>query len=332
MSAPLNIAQAADLVDLSIQNVYEKSSEPDVNYDKYFNVRKTEDYYEKDSSLSGLGEADFVDENGVIISDTPVQGYKKTYTQNMVGVIVPFTFKMWKFGIKKRDLDNAAKELKGSVARKKERLCAERVDNFNSTSYTHSGQGGTRVITITGGDGLAAGTHSHTREDGGSNMNNVVYDGTTYSLPLDYPGLKAAHRTAGLMVDPRGNPRIPDLDYIVVKKNSANHFKAKELKKALESGKIPESFDHDGAGVPSFEICALEYLQNASYWAMFDSKRALSDEEGFQFIESQAAMLDPVNVVYKTKEIQTSVTTLFDLGHNDVTRSWVFSAADNATS
>ncbi len=77
MSAPLNIAQAADLVDLSIQNVYEKASEPTVSYPKYFNVRKTEDYYDKDSSLSGLGEADFVDENGIIISDVPVQGYKK---------------------------------------------------------------------------------------------------------------------------------------------------------------------------------------------------------------------------------------------------------------
>lgn len=330
MSAPLNIAQAADLVDVSIQNVYPKASEPDVMYPKYFNVRQTEDYYEKDSSLSGLGEADFVDENGVIISDVPVQGYKKIYTQNMVGVILPFTFKMWKFGIKKRDLNNVAKELKASVARNKERLCAQRIDNFALTSYTYNGQGSSRVITITGGDGLAAGTPNHTREDGGSNMNNVVYDGTTYNLPLDYSGLKAAHRTAGLMVDPRGNPRIPDLDTLVVKKNSSNHFKAKELKKAIENNKIPESFDNDGSGVPSFEIVALEYLQNANYWGMFDSKKALSDEEGFQFVESQAPMLDPVNVVYKTKEIQTSVTTLFDLGHNDVTRSWVFSKGDQS--
>lgn len=326
----MNIAQAADLVDLSIQNIYEKSSEPTLSYPKYFNVRTTEDYYEKDSSLSGLGEADFVDENGVIISDTPVQGYKKTYTQNMVGVIVPFTFKMWKFGIKKRDLNNAAKELKASVARKKERLCAERLDNGMATNYSHQGQGSTRVISTVGGDGLAAFSSAHTREDGGSNMNNVVYDGTTYNLPFDYAAVKAAYRTAGLMVDPRGNPRIPDLNVLVCKKNSAVHFKAKEIKKAIETGKIPESNDNDGSGVNSFEIVALDYLTHQNYWAMFDNTRALTDEEGFQFIESQAPMLDPVNVVYKTKEIQTSVTTLFDLGHNDVTRSWVFSAGTSA--
>jgi len=46
--APLNIAQAADLVDLSIQNVYSKTSEPEVMYSKYFNTRSTEDYYEKE--------------------------------------------------------------------------------------------------------------------------------------------------------------------------------------------------------------------------------------------------------------------------------------------
>ena len=323
----MNIAQAADLVDLSIQKVFEKASEPDVRYPKYFKTRKTEDYYEKDSSLSGLGEADFVDENGVILSDVPVQGYKRVFTQNMVGVLIPFTFQMWKFGIKKRDLDNVAKELKASVARRKERLCAERIDNGMATSYTTNGQSVAKTLTISGGDGLAAFSSTHTREDGGSNMNNVVYDGTTYNLPFDYAGVKAAYRTAGLMVDPRGNPRIPDLDVLVVKKNSANHFKAKEILKAIKENKIPESFDHDGSGVNAFEIVDSQYIQNSNYWAMFDSSKALTETEGFQFVESQPAMIDPVNVVYKTKEIQTSVTTLFDLGHNDVTRSWVFSAA-----
>ena len=330
MSAPFNIAQAADTVDLSIQKVFSKSSSPDPVYPKFFNARTTEDYYEKDSSLTGLGEADFVDENAAIISDTPVQGYKKVYTQNMVGTIVSFTFKMWKFGIKKRDLDNVSAELKDSINRTKERLCAERLDNGFSTSYTHNGQGGQRTITVTGGDGLAAFTSSHTREDGGSNINNGIYDGTTYNLPADYAGVKAAYRSAGLMVDGRGNPRIPTLDKAVCKKNSAVHFKLKEIKRAIEQNKIPESFDHDGSGVDSFEIIPLEYLQNSSYWFMFDSSKALRDREGFQFVESQPTMLDPVNVVYKTKEIQTSATTIFDLGHNDVTRTWFGSKGDSS--
>jgi len=328
MSAPLNINQAADLVDISIQKVFEKTAEPENTYSKYFNVRTTEDYYEKDSSLSGLTQADFVDENGTIFSDVPVQGYKKTYTQNMVGIIVSFTFQMWKFGIRKRDLANVAKQLKNSIAQVKEQLCAERIDNAWATSYTHNGPSGNKTMNISGGD-VAAASSSHTREDGGANMNNIVYDGTTYNLPFDYAGVKAAMRTAGLMVDPRGNPMIPNLDRLIVKKNSSNHFKAKEILKAIKDGKIPESNDNDGTGVGAFEIIALSWLQNSNYWVMFDSTMK-QDEYGFQFIESQAAMVDPVNVVYKTKEIQTSATTLFDLGFNDVARSMVFSKADSS--
>jgi len=324
MSAPLTINQAADLVDLSVQKIFEKMAEPENVYSKYFNVRTTTDYYEKDSSLSGLTQADFVDENGVIMSDIPVQGYKKTYTQNMVGIIVPFSFQMWKFGIKKRDLQNVAKQLKNSILQKKEQLCAERIDNAWSTSYTHTGSSASKTITTTGGDSVAAASASHTREDGGANMNNIVYDGTTYNLPFDYAGIKAAYRTAGLMVDPRGNPMIPNLDTLVCKKNSSVHFKAKEILTAIKNGKIPESNDNDGSGVNAYDIVAVPWLQNANYWAMFDSTMK-NDQYGFQFVESQAPQVDPVNVVYKTKEIQTSATTLFDLGHNDIARSWVFS-------
>ena len=332
MAAPLTISQAPDLVDRSMQLVFTKASEPDLQSPKYFNTRKTTDYYEKDSSLSGLGEADFVDENSVIVSDTGVQGYDKTYTQNMISLIYPFSWKMWRFGIEKRNLNNVAQELKNSIARTKEKLCAERLDNGfdNVTSYTHSGQGGSKSITVTGGDALNAFDDDHTREDGGTNMNNYIYDGTTYNLPFDYPGLKAAHRTASLMVDPRGNPRPAKLDTLVCKTGSSVYYKMVEILGAIKNGKIPESNDNDASGVPAYKIVQLDYLTNASYWFAFDSSRALSEREGFQFVESQGAKIDPPNVVYKTKEIQTSATAIFDLGHNDVTRSWVGSRGTSA--
>lgn len=76
-TAPLNIAQAADLVDKSIQNIWLKTSTPEEQYKKYFYFRTTTDYYEKDSGLSGLGVANFVDENAVISSDVPLQTYDK---------------------------------------------------------------------------------------------------------------------------------------------------------------------------------------------------------------------------------------------------------------
>lgn len=331
MSAPLTIGQAADLVDKSIQSIFVKSSEPKVQYKSYFNFRTTTDYYEKDSGISGLGESDFVDENSVITSDVPIQTNDKTYTQNMVALLLPITHRMWKFGIKKRDLTNIVGELRKADARKREKLCAERLDNgHETTSYTHYGQGGAKTINIAGGDSLGAFDDDHTREDGGTNINNIVYDGTTYNLAFDYAAVKAAHRTAGLFKDARGNPNPANLDTLVCKKNSSVHFKAMEILGAIKKGNIPESMDNDGAAVPAFKVLPLEYLTNTAYWYMFDSSRALTDKEGFQFVESQAVELDPVNVVYKTKEIQVSVTSMFDLGHNDVTRCWVGSQGDSS--
>jgi hypothetical protein len=323
MPAPMNIAQAADTVDLSVQKMWLKSSDPEPMYKKYFNYRKTEDLYDKDSSITGLSIADFNPENGVIVADVPVQGFKKTYTQTQVDIMTSYTQLMWRFGIKKRDLQNIVDELRNAVARLKEQLCAERLDNMASTSYTHTGPNGNTTITITGGDGLAALTSSHTREDGGTNMNNGVFDGTTYNLPFDYAGLKAAYRTASLMVDGRGNPRVANLDTLVCKLGSAVHLKAMEVLGAIKAGKIPESFDNDGSGVRPFTILALEWLQNGSQWYMFDSSRALTDKEGFQFVESLPTTAPQMNVVFKTNEIQYKVDAIFDLGHNDVARCWV---------
>ena len=203
-------------------------------------------------------------------------------------------------------------------------------NGFESTSYSHVGINGSKTITTSGGDGLGAIDDDHTSESGGSNINNYVYSGSVYNLPFDYAGLKAAHRTASLFVDPRGNPRAANLTTLVCKKGSSVYFKANEILGAIKAGKIPESMDNDSAAVPAFSIIALDYLTTAAYWWMFDSSRALTDSEGFQFIESQATKLDPVNVVYKTKELQTSVTAMFDLGHNDVVRCWVGSKGDSS--
>lgn len=329
---PLTIGQASRAVDKSFQRYVTKASDPEAMYKKYFNFRTTTDYYEKDSGLSGLGESSFVDENGVITEDVPIQTFAKTYTQTMTALIVGFSWQVWKFGIKKRDLDTRAQELRRSDLRKREKLCAEYLTNgFESTSYSHSDQGGNRTITTSGGDSLGAFDDDHTREDGGTVMNNLAYDGTTYNLPFDYAGLKAAHKTAAAFVDPRGNPMVPSLDTIVCKKNSSVAFKAKEINGALRKGNIPESFDNDGNGAPAFKIIELDYLTQDAYWFMFDSS-LLSDPRtfGFQFIESEGVTVAPTNQVYKTMEIQVRGHSIFNHGHNDAARMWVGSKGDSS--
>ena len=331
MSSPLNLGQVADTTNKAIQKMWKKDAAVELQLSKYYNVRTTEDYIEKDSSLSGLSEAEFTDENAQITEDVPVQGYDQTYTQEAVDIIVPFSYRVWKFGIKKRKLANISREINRALNRKKEKLAAERLTNGFSTSYTHQGVGKNTSISLTGGDGLEPWSIAHTREDGGTNMSNVVYDGTTYSLPFDYAGLKAAHRTASLFVDPRGNPMPANLDTLVCKKGSSVAFKAREILKAIQMGKIPESNDNDGAGVPTFKMIEIDYLTQDAYWFMFDSSTALSDEYGFQHIESEPNNLDPVNMVFKTREMQFAGHTMFQQGFNDVARCWVASAGDSST-
>ena len=77
--------------------------------------------------------------------------------------------KIGKFGIKKRDLTNIVSELRKADARKREKLCAERLTNgFETTTYTHTDNNGSHSITIAGGDSLGFIDDDHAREDGGT--------------------------------------------------------------------------------------------------------------------------------------------------------------------
>jgi len=330
-AVPYNVLAAANAIDKSVQKYFLKEANPDLQFKKYFNFRTTTDYYEKDAGVSGLSEASFTAENATIKKDVPIETYKKTYTQEQIDIEAPFTYLNWKFAIKKRDVTNIVKQIENALNRKKEKLCAERLINGFVTSYTHQDLlSGNRTITTTGGDSLEAFTTAHTREDGGTNMNNVVYDGTTYSLPFDYAGYKAAIRTAALFVDPRGNPMPGNLNLLICKRGSSVSFKAKEILAAIKKGTIPESNNNDGAGVPAFEILELDYLTSDTAWYMTD-KSMMNDQYGFQWIESEANNVDPVHVNPYTRALSWFGHYLADLGHNDVARSWVASAGDSAT-
>ena len=330
MSSPFVLGQFVDSTNNAIQKIIKKEAEPELMFKKYYNFRTTQDLIEKDSSISGLKEAEFTDENAEVTEDVPVQGFDQSYTQQQVDIMLAMSYQVYKFGFTKRKLTNFVKQITNALNRKKEKLAAERLTNGFATTWSHTGIGKITTITNTGGDGIEPWNTAHTREDGGTSMNNVVYDGTTYSLPFDYAGYKAAQRTAGLFVDPRGNPMPASLDTLVCKKNSSVHFKAQEILGAIKKGLIAESNDHDGSALPAFKILALDYLTKDAAWGMFDSS-LLSDEYGFQHIESEANNVDPVNIVAKTREMQIVGHTLFKQGFNDVARMWVWSEGDSST-
>ena len=338
MPNPLNLTDAADLVDLSIQDVWLKGSEKESRlFEQYFNVETgVTDLYTKDSSLSGLGYAGRITENAAATAVYPVQGFDRTYTQVEFGAVLGVTKMMWKFGIKKRNLENLTDELRKACSDLRELRCADRLDNSFSTSYSVQDISGNYSVTITGGDALAFASASHTREDGGTAWSNRVTDGTTVNMDFEYDALKAAHRTAALITDPRGKPMNINLDTLICSRGYAVHNRASEILGALNKNQIPGSADNDGGfanvidnGLPKYKIVALPWITtNTLYWWMFDSSMK-GPKNGLQYKESQGITLEGPNLVFKTGEIQYRASVIFDIGFNDA-RNTVCSKNTNA--
>lgn len=236
---------------------------------------------------------------------------------------------MWKFGIKKRDLTRVVNELKKACMTAREEMCAEKYDAAFLSSYTRSDDNGNYTVTTTGGDGAAMASASHTREDGGTAWSNIVNDGTTANMNLDYPGLKAMMRIGALVKTPKGKPMPVKYDRIVVKDGTTAHFRAMEVKGALKNNKIPGEFSNDGAALVDFELVANPYLlgtgdatsttnlSSATNWHGINTSLLSSGEYGPQYFESQPITLDDQHIVYRTKEIQYSSLIAFAYGHND---------------
>lgn len=337
MANPLSLSDAADLIDVSIQDIWLKGSEKESRqFEQYYNTETgVSDYYTKDSSLSGLQYAGRIVENAAVTASSPVQGYDKVYTQVQFGVLLSFTKFMWVFGIKKRNLENITAEARKACADLRELRCADRLDNAYLTSYTAQDISGNYSVPTIGGDGVAFVSASHTREDGGANWSNRITDGTTVNMAAEYNALKAANRTAALIPGPQGKPTNINLDTLVVSRGYAPDNRFTEILGAINKGWIPGSADHDSphalanGSAPSYKIIRSPWITtNTSYWFMFDSSMK-NNKYGLQYKESQGIELEGPNVVFKTGEIQYKATMMFDIGHNDP-RGWVGSKNTNA--
>jgi hypothetical protein len=339
--ATLKIADASQLLDVSFQKVWLKGAELMTFYEKMYNVtRGVTDLYIKETGLSEFGEASRIIENAVITSEKPVQTFDQTYTQIQYGKLASFSKMMWKFGIKKRDLTRVANSLKKANHLHRERLLARKYDAAWLTSYSQSDDNGTYTITVTGGEGTAMATASHTREDGGTAWSNIVSDGTTSNMNLDYPALKALDRIGSLIVDPKGSEMPMDYNRIIVRKGSSAAHRMKEINAAIKSGKIPGEFSNDGVAVSEKEIVENPYLlgtgdatsttnlSSATNWHAIDTAN-LNEQCGPQYFESEGINLEGPNIVFKTKEIQYTTELIYAYGHNDA-RCTAHSSGANA--
>ena len=314
----LDIATASDLVDLSIQNKWLKVPVTTwmEKYKQFMNTRTGNmDETVKDTSISGGGSFQRKPEGAVRPKDKPVQGYKKSATMVEYSIQFEVTKRMWIFGIQKNNIEGLVQSYKTMAMERRERDAENRLNNGFATNYT-SEEGDT--ITTTGGDGLSLFSSAHTREDAGTNNNNEIYDGTTYGLPLDYPGLKAMFLTAKNVKSLRGEEMNIQPDTVVVQRGSAAWFRMQEINK---SSGIPGSNENDGKGFGDLNVLDLAYLTSSAPWFAFDSG-FVNPMYGLQYVETMDINLGPQITNEDTGNFKYNIDAIWEMFHNDY-RGWL---------
>lgn len=328
-TVPMDLAAAADLTDLSIQEIWIKTPADLEEYHKeYVYVEPVTDYIVKDSSITAIKAFSKIAENGQIPAGSPNQGFKQTYTQSFFSGMLRVTRAEWRYGLQARKLESIVNELRSDALRFKEQVLANMVNNMTATSYTDTTGILSFAVTNTGGDSVAPQSASHTREDGGPNWSNLITDGTTNNPNFDYAGWKAALTTAQAVRGGVGEILDIDLDKVFVKKNSSADFRAQEVMKTMQTNMRPGTANREAPIEKSYEIVRNPYLTSDTAWGAFDSGK-VGMKFGFQIKEGMPLTLDPQFIDYDTKEIKYSAGNDFAYGFNDL-RNWQFSTGLNA--
>lgn len=327
-SVPFDINTAADLVDLSIQDIWIKSPADLTEYHKdYYFTDPVKDYIVKDSSITAVSAFSKIPENGNIPANSPHPGFKQTYTQSFFAGMLRITRPMWRYGVEARDLQGMVTELKNDGIRFRETVLANVLNNPTSTSYTETAGQYNFLVTNTGGDGVSFESASHTREDGGTNWSNVISDGTTSNMDFDYDAWKAALKTARAIKGGVGEILDIKIDKLMFKSDSAAHHRAQEVLNSIKAGTKPDTANRSGAIDRTYSIMDNPYLTSETAWGGVDSSK-ISKKFGLQLKEGMPLMLDPQFIDYDTKEIKYSAGMDFAYGFNDV-RNWVWSTGLN---
>jgi len=323
---PGTLGQFADLVNESIQDIFVKRADFPSQMEKYFNVTDTNSYYSKDSSVTGTTGAHRIGDNASVQYDAPLQGFDKTYTQVKFGNGLEISDHLWRYGIEFRKITGLVETLTDGMRDKIEEDAADMLNNSYSTSYTDADSG---TVSTAGGDVAAYFTASHTREDGGTAWNNIVYDGTTYNMDFEYDALKAARKTAAAIVGPRGQKMDFEPDMLIAKYGSSVQDRYEELQGAFTRDRIPGGNENDGiakVGLP--KAIFLKHLDNDAYYFLTDSSKK-GDTYGLQWKWSmRPKMLEP-EIVYDTQLYKRQILAFYDRGANDM-RSWLGSTGANA--
>lgn len=322
MAVPIRLADAVDLYDEAIQRVFDgKYKAAPETYKLICDVGNTNIYIEKRSAFTGFGKAKQMAENESVLYESPDQGLDQSWTQREFGLGFAVTKRLWKF-----DRKNIIKRLPAKLAHacvvKRE---SDVQDYLSESIYTDTlTDDDGNSITITGGDGYNLIYKTHTREDGGTAINNVVYDGTTYNMDLAEDALDAAETyVKPRILDGKGNEIAISFKRLLVP--PALVPRATRL---MKTDRKVGSADWDiNIYKGAYQIVEMPYFNSSltTYWYLFDPALA---SDGLVFLWTQPVKLEGPELVFDTGSFKYKATMMYDLRHNDF-RAYVGSRGNN---
>ena len=314
MAVPFRLSDAADVWDERIKKIWFREATRDPEKYKDYICTDTTDLADfRDSGFSGLGRAQQLAENASVVYDTPFQGFDLSYIQREFALGFSVTKRLWKFD-KKNIIKKLPSKLMRSLIKKREVDCANYLNNHTATTYRDR-EG--NLVTISGGDGLALASASHTREDGGTAQNNIIGDGTTVNMDFAEDGVEALERTASLALDARGEPMEFAVDRIIVRRGSPISFAAERL---LRSSCRVETADNDtNIFKGKYKLVELDYLTaaNQAFWFGMDYQYCMDNNSGIWLYWSQPPEMEGPKEVFDTGAFKYKGTQMYDLRHND---------------
>jgi len=293
-------------------------------------------------SVAGLAMGQIIGEGQVPASDAPIQGFLKVFTQGIFTHRMRLTKRAFYYLFEAKDgakIDSKLRKqitsLKDSLTHLKNYYSQALLANGWATSFTFTpinGFSGSVNVDTTGADGVAYWSASHPRIDGGTAWGNIIVSGTNNPL-FSFTALIAARAQQTNKKDGRGMPLTGStLDTLVCQKDSTTFFLATSLKKTLELGKFPSASGTslalvsptnfmDGSPTDTFKIVGLTPYGTLGLtsimWFMTDSAQ-ISDDFGFQFIESMPEELNQVQDNLGAGDMVWTITTYCQFGANDL--------------
>jgi hypothetical protein len=297
-----------------------------------------------DTGVTGLGMAEIIPDGGVGVSDAPIQGFSKNYTQMHFTKKVRLTFQSNFFLF-----DSSAAKIKGTVKDKvlEGKNAIELAKNYLAQCLLSQGFGTaftwvpinmvgtpTNVSTL-GADAVAYWSASHPREDGGPVWTNVIVD-VVPSPQFTYSSLLAARRQQTLKKDGRGMPLMSTLDTMVARSGSQTAQYAKTIKGTIDKGLAPQQVNlfNNAPATDTFTVVELSAFENLGLtglmWGMFDSSM-MTQDYGFLYIEALPTRAEPAVVdLLGNQDLVLNFNCLAQMGASDL-RGWMWSAGDGVT-